>query len=66
MLNEQNRIDASVAVDILDTGAVLTLYGRNLTDEVNHGNDTQLPSMLGPAALGGTFAPLARGRQIGL
>ncbi|MEM6640008.1 MAG: TonB-dependent receptor [Pseudomonadota bacterium] len=66
VLNEQNRIDASIAVDILDTGATLTLYGRNLTNEVNHGGDTQLPSVLGPAPLGGTFAPLTRGRQIGL
>lgn len=65
VLNAQNRLDASVAVNILDS-ASLTLYGRNLTDEVNHGNDTQLPSMLGPVALGGTFAPLARGRQVGI
>lgn len=65
VLNAQNRLDASVAIDILDS-ASLTLYGRNLTDEVNHGNDTQLPSILGPVPLGGTFAPLARGRQVGL
>jgi iron complex outermembrane receptor protein len=43
-----------------------SLYGRNLLNEVNHGNDTQLPSVLGPIPLGGTFAPLVRGRIVGL
>jgi iron complex outermembrane receptor protein len=60
---------------ILDTGLdfysnsgswVLSLYGKNLFDEVKHGGDTQLPSLLGPVELGGTFAPLAKGRIFGL
>ena len=35
------------------------LFGKNLKDEVVHGNDTQLSFM-------GTFAPLLKGRIIGV
>jgi len=45
---------------------VLSVYGRNLLNSVSHGGDTQLPSMLGPVATGGTFSPLAKGRIAGL
>jgi iron complex outermembrane receptor protein len=44
---------------------VLSLYGRNLLDDVKHGGDTQLPAALGPVPLGGTFSPLAKGRVVG-
>jgi len=36
---------------------VISIFGKNLLDEVKHGNDTQLPF--------GTFSPLAKGRIIG-
>jgi len=36
---------------------IFSVFGKNLTDEVKHGNDTQLPF--------GTFSPLAKGRIIG-
>ncbi len=65
ILNESDRLDASYNYT-LDNDVSITLYGKNLTDEVQHGNDTQLPATLGPAALGGTFAPLSKGRIIGL
>ena len=65
-LNAQDRIDASIAYALGDSGATLTLYGKNLTNEVQHGNDTQLPPVLGPVPLGGTFSPLVRGRQVGV
>lgn len=42
-----------------------SVYGKNLLDSVNHGGDTQLPSLLGPVPTGGTFAPLVRGRIVG-
>lgn len=42
-----------------------SIYGRNLLNSVKHGGDGQLPTNLGPLPLGGTFAPLARGRVIG-
>ncbi len=45
---------------------VVSLYGRNLLNEVNHGGDTQLPAVLGPVPLGGTFSPLSKGRVVGL
>ncbi len=45
---------------------VASIYGRNLLDDVGHGGDTQLPSVLGPLPLGGTFSPLTRGSVVGL
>ena len=65
ILNAADRIDASLAWAIKD-GMKFTLYGKNLGNNVQHGNDTQLPPSLGPVALGGTFAPLAKGRVVGL
>jgi iron complex outermembrane receptor protein len=59
-LNEMDIIDASVALNF--GSAILSIYGKNLTNEVNFGNDTQLPGTLG----GGTFSPLAKGRRIGV
>ncbi|MDZ4729043.1 MAG: TonB-dependent receptor [Xanthomonadales bacterium] len=45
---------------------VFSLYGKNLLDSVNHGGDTQLPNVLGPVPVGGTFSPLMRGKVVGL
>jgi len=59
-LNEVDLIDASVALNF--GSAVFSIYGRNLTNEVNFGGDTQLPGTLG----GGTFSPLAKGRRVGI
>jgi len=59
-------LDASVGLGFHEGRATLSLYGKNLTDEVTFGGDTQLPAMLGPVPLGGTFSPLNRGRVIGL
>ncbi len=59
-------LDAGLSLSFNEGRQVLALYGKNLTDEATIGNDTQLPAMLGPVPLGGTFAPLNRGRVIGL
>ncbi len=59
--NAQDRFDASLGFDIQDTGVNLTVYGKNLTNEVLHGGDTVLSS-----AVNGTFSPLAKGRVIGV
>jgi iron complex outermembrane receptor protein len=59
-LNEVDLIDASVALDF--GNAILSIYGKNLTNEVNFGGDTQLPGTLG----GGTFSPLQKGRRVGV
>ena len=62
-------------VDMLDAGLdfysndghwVFSLYGKNLLDEVMFGNDTQLPTSLGPLPLGGTFAPVMPGIRYGV
>ncbi len=53
-------LDASIAVDV--GAATLSLYGQNLLNEVTHGGETQLPTTLG----GGTFAPLNKGRVVGV
>ncbi len=45
---------------------MFSVYGRNLLDEVLNGNDTQLPNDISGIPLGGTFAPLSKGRRIGL
>ncbi|NWG92241.1 MAG: TonB-dependent receptor [Parvularculaceae bacterium] len=59
-LNEVDIIDASIALNF--GSATLSVYGKNLTNEVNFGGDTQLPASLG----GGTFSPLAKGRRVGI
>ncbi len=66
MLNAADRIDASVAVKVMDGRGSITLFGQNLTNNVQIGGDTQLPATLGGNPLGGTLAPLSRGRVIGL
>ncbi|MBL4671357.1 MAG: TonB-dependent receptor [Arenicella sp.] len=64
-INENDRVDATFTLT-RESGLSFSLYGKNITDEVTFGNDTQLPATLGPAALGGTFAPLTKGRVFGL
>ncbi len=65
-INEQNRVDAGLDFYSNDGHWVFSVYGRNLLDEVLNGNDTQLPDALSGVPLGGTFAPLSKGRRIGL
>jgi iron complex outermembrane receptor protein len=70
-----NNLGFFNATDILDINLTLSLrggkvmvsaFGRNLLDEVDHGGDTQLPAAVGPFALGGTASPLDKGRIYGL
>ncbi|TXS92772.1 TonB-dependent receptor [Parahaliea maris] len=65
VINAQDILDVGLDFTSNDAHWVFSLYAKNLLDEVKHGGDTQLPEMLGPAALGGTFAPLAKGRIFG-
>jgi iron complex outermembrane receptor protein len=62
---EQNIVDAGLSFSTNDGMWVIALYGKNLTNEVKWGGDTQLPSALGGQPLGGTFSPLAKGRVVG-
>jgi iron complex outermembrane receptor protein len=60
ILRGADILDASMALDF--GGATLSFYGQNLLNEVTHGGETQLPTSIG----GGTFAPLNKGRVIGV
>lgn len=53
-------LDASIAMNLGQ--ATLSLYGQNLLNEVTHGGETQLPASIG----GGSFAPLNKGRIVGV
>ena len=70
-----NRLDATLALQ--HDRLRLSLYGRNLLDEVQFGGDTQLPFAGGPNSDGnnrpfdphpaaGTFSPLEKGRVLGV
>ena len=61
----QSNLTAGIDYHLPNGHWVLSLYGRNILNEVNHGGDTQLPFLLGPVPTGGTFSPLAKGRVIG-
>jgi iron complex outermembrane receptor protein len=72
-----DRLDASVTLNLGDPAIRLTVFGRNLFDEVQFGGDTQLPFAGGslsdgnnrpydPNPAAGTFSPLAKGRTVGL
>jgi iron complex outermembrane receptor protein len=61
-INEQQILDAGVDFYSEDGKWQFGIFGKNLLDEVKHGGDTQLPTLLGPIPLGGTFSPLAKGR----
>lgn len=65
-LNEANRYNANLTWSMKNGQTQLSLYGKNLSNNVQHGNDTQLPSLLGPIPLGGSYAPLVKGRVVGL
>jgi iron complex outermembrane receptor protein len=65
-IDDQSIVDAGIDFYSNDGHWQLGLYGKNLLDQVKHGGDTQLPASVGPAPLGGTFSPLARGRVYGL
>lgn len=51
----------NISLTTLDDQLVLSIYGKNLLNEVQYGGNNQLPDSLG----GGTIAPLAKGRVIG-
>ncbi|MCF6263008.1 MAG: TonB-dependent receptor [Xanthomonadales bacterium] len=65
-LLSQTILNAGLDFSTANRDWMFSLYGRNLLNSVNHGGDTQLPSVLGPVPVGGTFAPLAKGRVTGV
>ena len=65
-LNAADIVDASLSLGLLDGDMIFTIFGRNLTNDVQFGADSQLPNMLGPVPLGGTSATLSKGRTFGI
>lgn len=61
-LNAADMVDASITLRTFNESISVSVYGKNLLDEVTEGGDTQLPATLG----GGTFSPLNKGRVIGV
>ncbi|WP_372780359.1 TonB-dependent receptor [Litorivivens sp.] len=61
-LNDANMVDATLSLSPNSEDWTVSLYGKNLRDEVTEGGDTQLPF----GALGVTsFSPLNKGRVVG-
>lgn len=65
-LLDRSNLTAGLDWFSADGSWTLSLYGRNLLDEVGHGGDTQLPATLGGVPLGGTFSPLVKGAVVGI
>jgi len=72
-----DRLDASIGVNLGNPNISLTLFGRNLLDELQFGGDTQLSFAGGalsdgnnrpfdPNPAAGTFSPIFKGRTLGL
>lgn len=72
-----DRLDASLAFKLNDPAVTVTIFGRNLLDEVQFGGDTQLPFAGGdysdgnnrpydPHPAAGTFSPMFKGRIAGI
>ncbi|MBV1908441.1 MAG: TonB-dependent receptor [Kangiellaceae bacterium] len=57
-IDEQNIVNAGIDLHTNDDKWIFSIFGKNLTNEVKHGNDTQLSF--------GAFAPLSKGRIIGV
>jgi iron complex outermembrane recepter protein len=75
-LNALSNLEANITWNTPVDGLSLSIYGRNLLDEVQEGGDTQVP-FAGPNSTGvrqpfapnptaGTFSPLMRGRNVGI
>ncbi|NBD95515.1 MAG: TonB-dependent receptor [Gammaproteobacteria bacterium] len=75
-VQEADMVNADLTWNTPVDGVSVSLYGKNLLDEVQVGNDTQLP-FPGPRSNGvqepfqaqpgaGTFSPLKKGRLVGL
>jgi len=65
-LLDQKILSAGLDFITSDDRWVISLYGQNLLNSVNHGNDTQLPATIQGVPVGGTLAPLIKGRVVGL
>ncbi len=70
------NLDANITWNTPLEGLAISLYGKNLLDEVQVGGDTQVPfggplsdgnnRPFDPRPAAGTFSPLSKGRQLGV
>lgn len=75
-LNALSNLEANITWNTPIDGLSLSVYGRNLLDEVQEGGDTQVPfggpnstgvrRTFAPNPTAGTFSPLMRGRNVGI
>ncbi len=76
-VGKSDNLDANLTWNTPLKGLSVSIYGKNLLDQVQFGGDTQIPFGAGPYSDGtnvpfdprpaaGTFSPLAKGRVIGM
>lgn len=67
---EQEILDAGIDITPSHGRFSIGIYGKNLLDKVKHGGYTELPPAIGTtqlnSPLGGSFAPLSKGRTFGI
>lgn len=59
-LREADMVDARIGLGFMDDRLMVSLFGKNLKDQVTYGGDTQLPFFAGA-----TFSPLNKGAIYG-
>ncbi|MEX2963373.1 TonB-dependent receptor [Microbulbifer sp. TYP-18] len=64
LLSAADMLDFSLGFSPAEGSYRLSLFGKNMLDEVTEGNNTQLPASLG--GMGATFTPLNKGRVMGV
>ncbi len=74
-LPEFNALDGSIAYRMPNEKVKISVFAKNLLDEISFGNDTQLPPNFAGSSVfpipglqgtGATFSPLNKGRILGL
>jgi len=63
MLSEVDMLDFSIGYTPDNGSFTVSMFGKNMLDEVTEGNNTQLPAVMG--GIGASFTPLNKGRVMG-
>lgn len=64
MLSEVDMLDFSIGYTPDSGSFTVSMFGKNMLDEVTEGNNTQLPPVMG--GIGASFTPLNKGRVMGV
>ncbi|GAB2882413.1 TonB-dependent receptor [Microbulbifer echini] len=64
MLSEVDMVDFSIGFTPDNGSYTVSLFGKNMLDEMAEGNNTQLPPEMG--GIGASFTPLNKGRVMGV